>query len=191
MSEKALDLFEQMSLDPNHVIYTIIFNACAQLKNDRGISVGKKLLNEIFNKSETNNVVFSSAIYMQMSFGDVKSAEHLFEFIKKNDLATYNSMMKGYNLNNNPLKCLKLFEKMKKQDILPDKITFILLIRACSQFSILSTCQSIVAQIPSYLYDNQRIRNALIDMWASIDYYKFFSILFNFYIYFIGQSWFS
>ena len=191
MSEKALDLFERMSPDPNNVIYIIIFNACAQLKNTRGISVGKKLLNEIFNKSETNNVVLSSAIYMLMSFGDVKSAEHLFEFIKKNDLATYNSMMKGYNLNNNPLKCLKLFEKMKKKDIIPDEITFILLVKACSQLSVLSFCQSIVAQIPSYLYSKQRICSALIYMWASIDYYKCLSILCNFYIYFIGQSWFS
>jgi pentatricopeptide repeat protein len=191
MSDKALDLFERMSLDPNNVIYTIIFDACTQLKNTRGISVGKKLVNEIFKKSNINNIVLNSAIHMLLSFGDVKHAEQLFESIERNDVVSYRVMMKAYNLNNNPLKCLKLFEKMKKQDIIPDEITFILLIRACSQLSMLSICQSIVAQIPSYLYNNQRICSALIDMWASIHCYKCLSILFNFCIYFIGQSWFS
>ncbi len=191
MSEKALDLFEQMSSNPNDVIYTIIFNACAQLQNDRGKNVGKKVLDQILNKSGVDNVVLNSAIHMLMSFGDVKSAEQLFESIKKNDVIGYGAMMKGYNLNNNPLKCLKLFEKMKKQDIIPDEITFNLLISACAQVGILSRCQSIVAQIPSYLYNKQRISSALIDMWASIDCYKCLNILFDFYIYSIGQSWFS
>jgi len=191
MSDKALDLFEQISPDPDNVIYIVIFNACAQLKNDRAKKVGKKVLDQILNKSVTNNVVLTSAIHMLMNFGDVKSAEQLFESIKKNNVVSYGVMMKGYNLNNNPLKCLKLFEKMKKQDIIPDEIIFILLIRACSQLSMLSICQSIVAQIPSYLYNNQRICSALIDMWASIHCYKCLSTLFNFCIYFIGQSWFS
>ena len=35
MYEKALDLFETMSLKPNNIIYIIIFNACAKLNNDR------------------------------------------------------------------------------------------------------------------------------------------------------------
>jgi len=176
MSDKALDLFEQISPDHDNFIYSIVFNACAQLKNDRAKKVGKKVLDQILNKSVTNNVVLNSAIHMLMSFGDVKSAEQLFESIKKNNVVSYGVMMKGYNLNNNPLKCLKLFEKMKKQDIIPDEITFSLLINACSQFSMLSRCQSIVAQIPSYLYNNQLICNALIDMWVSVDYYKCLSI---------------
>jgi pentatricopeptide repeat protein len=172
MSEKALDLFERMSSDPNNVIYAIIFNACAQLENDRGKTVGKKILDQILHKSRVDNVVLNSAIDMLMSFGDVTSAEQLFESIKKKDVVSYGAMMKGYNLNNDPLKCLKLFEKMKKKDIIPDEITFNLLISACSQICMLSICESIVAQIPSYLFNNQRISNALIDMWASIDCYK-------------------
>jgi len=98
MSEKALDLYELMSLNPNSVIYTIIFNACAQLKNDRGKTVGKKDLDQILNKSETNNVVLNSAIHMLMSYGDVKSAEQLFESMKKTDVISYGAMMTGNHL---------------------------------------------------------------------------------------------
>ncbi len=106
---------------------------------------------------------------MLMSFGDVTRAEHLFELIKEKNTVSYGTMMNGYNRNNEPLKCLKLFEEMKQQDVVPDEITFILLIRACSQIAILPVCQSVVAKIPLHLYDKQRIGTALIDMWASID----------------------
>jgi len=168
MCEKALDLFEQTPVNSD-VTYSIIFKACTQLKNDRGKNVGEKLLDQILNKPVTNQVVLCSAIQMLMSFGDVTRAEYSFELIKEKDAVSYNAMMNGYNLNNEPLKCLKLFEEMKQQDVVPDEITFILLIGACSQIAILPVCQSVVAKIPLHLYNEQRIGTALIDMWASID----------------------
>ncbi|CAF5171256.1 unnamed protein product [Rotaria magnacalcarata] len=40
--EKALDLFEQIDIELNDVTYTIAFNACAKLCNDRAMKIGKK-----------------------------------------------------------------------------------------------------------------------------------------------------
>ncbi|CAF2063803.1 unnamed protein product, partial [Rotaria magnacalcarata] len=42
--EKALDLFEQIHLGLTNVTYTIVFNACAKLCNDRAMKIGKELL---------------------------------------------------------------------------------------------------------------------------------------------------
>jgi pentatricopeptide repeat protein len=169
MSEKALDLFEQMPFNPDNVIYTTIFNACAQLVNDRAMKIGQKLLDRIPNHFRNDNVVLNSAIHMLMKFGDVLGAEHIFELIKKKDIVTYISMMKGYKANNELLKCLKQFEEMKQQDIVPNEVIFNLLIGVCSQIGMFSLCQSIVDQIPSHFYDKQHINNSLIDMWVGID----------------------
>ena len=98
MSEKALDLFEKMSSIPDNVIHAIIFNACAQLKNDRGKKVGYKILDQMLNKSRIDNVVLNSAVHMLMSNGDVKSAEQLFQSIKKSDVISCGAMMKGNHL---------------------------------------------------------------------------------------------
>jgi pentatricopeptide repeat protein len=119
------------------------------------------------NNFRDKNIVLSSAINMFMRFSEVENAEYLFELSRKKNEIVYGSMMKGYNLNNEPLKCLKLFEQMKQQNIIPNEIIFNLFIGACSQISILSICQSIVDQIPSHLY-NKHIYSSLIDMWASI-----------------------
>jgi pentatricopeptide repeat protein len=169
MSEKALDLFEEMPFNPNDVIYTIIFNACAQLANDRAMGIGKKLLDQMPDSFRNNNIILNSVIHMLMKFGDVNNAEHIFELIKKKDIVTYISMMNGYNVNNESLKCLQHFEEMKQQDIVPNEVIFNILITACSRIGMFSICESIVDQIPPHFYDKHHINNSLIDMWVGID----------------------
>ncbi len=95
MNDKALDLFEQMSVTANNVIYAIIFKACAQLANERAVILGKKLLDEVLNGSKANNIVLTSAVHMLMRFGDVHGAEHYFESIKEKDVISYGAMMQG------------------------------------------------------------------------------------------------
>jgi pentatricopeptide repeat protein len=166
--EKALDVFEQMHLKPEDITYAKIFSACAQLADDRAMKIGKKLFDQMQNNFRNNTVILTSAICMLMKFGDITHAEHLFELIKEKDIVTYISMMNGYNINNQPLKCLKLFGKMKQEDILPNEVIFTLLIGACSQIGMLSRGQSIVDQIPLNFYDKPHIYTSLIDMWVSI-----------------------
>jgi hypothetical protein len=94
MSEKALDLFEQIPFDPNDVICITVFSACAQLVNDRAMRIGKNLLDQMPNDFRNDNDVLNTAIHMLMRFGDVKRAEHVFGMAKKN-VVTYGAMIKG------------------------------------------------------------------------------------------------
>lgn len=98
MTEKALDLFEQMLVKPNNVIYMITFKACAELSNERAKTSGSKLLDEIRSISMTDHVVLSSAIHMLMKFDCVYDAEHLFGSIRTKDVFSYGIMMKGKQL---------------------------------------------------------------------------------------------
>ncbi|CAF4627864.1 unnamed protein product, partial [Rotaria magnacalcarata] len=47
MFEKALDVFEQINLELDSVTYTIVFNVCAELNNDRAMRIGKALLHKM------------------------------------------------------------------------------------------------------------------------------------------------
>jgi hypothetical protein len=94
MSENALDLFEKMPFNPNDVIYTIIFNACAQLADDYAMKIGKTLLDQMPDNFRNDTIILTSAIHMLMKFGDVTHAEHIFEMTKK-DIVTYGAMMQG------------------------------------------------------------------------------------------------
>ena len=173
MHDKALDLFERIPFKLNDVIYAIVFNACAQLCDDRAKTIGKKLLNQMPKHFRNNNILLNSAIDMLMNFGDVKEAEHLFEWNKKKDIITFGAMMNGYNINDEAVKTLTLLETIKQHGIVPDLVTCVILIGACARIGIVSICQSIVAQLPLHLYDNQHIYSSLINMWASIVLKKF------------------
>jgi pentatricopeptide repeat protein len=168
MSDKALDLFEQMPFNLDDINYIIIFNACAQLSNDRAKQIGRKLLHQMPKQFETNNNIQNSAIDMLMKFGDVTTAEHLFQRNKKKSIVTYGAMMNGYNVNNEPLKCVQLLEDIKQNGFILDEIVSNILINACARLSMLSKCQSVIDEIPSDLCNNQRIRNSLIHMWVCI-----------------------
>ncbi|CAF3777532.1 unnamed protein product [Rotaria sp. Silwood1] len=166
MYEKTLDLFEQLPFSLHNVGYIIIFNACAQLLNDRAKQIGKKLLQQIPKYFHNDNVIITSALDMLMKFGDVENAENLFQMMKKKDIIAYGAMMNGCNINNQPFKCLQLLEKIKQQNFIIDEFSSSILINACARLSMLSKCQLVVDQIPSYLYKNQHILNSLIYMWG-------------------------
>ncbi|CAF5167758.1 unnamed protein product, partial [Rotaria magnacalcarata] len=95
MFEKALDLFEQIDIGLDDVTYTIVFNACAKLCNDRAMKIGKKLLAKMPENYRNHNITSNSAIDMLMKFGDVESAERIFQSIKAKDIITYGAMVKG------------------------------------------------------------------------------------------------
>jgi pentatricopeptide repeat protein len=167
MCEKALVLFEKMPFKPDEITLIILFQACRQLNNDRARKVGKKWLHQMPNDFRQNIVLLTSAMNMLIQFSEIENAEYLFRRIKKNNEIPYNCLMKGYNLNDQPLKSIKLFHEMKQENIIPDQITFLALIGACSQIGILSVCQSIVDQIPLHCY-NKKIISSLIAMWVSV-----------------------
>jgi len=98
MSDKVFDLLDKMIIQPNAVTLTSIFNACAEVNDDRARKIGNKLLNQMPNDFRKDTILLNSAIHMLMRFGDVKSAEQLFESIKKKDVISYGAMMTGNHL---------------------------------------------------------------------------------------------
>ncbi|CAF1650844.1 unnamed protein product, partial [Rotaria magnacalcarata] len=166
MFEKALDLFEQIDIELDDVTYTIVFNACAKLCNDRAMKIGKKLLAKMPENYRNNNIISTSAIDMLMKFGDVESAERFFRSIKAKGADIHGALMNGYNLNGESWKCFKIFEEMKEKNIIPDEIGWNILIGACSKSGMLHHCQYIVNQIPLNIQNKIRIQTGLIDMWG-------------------------
>jgi hypothetical protein len=95
MPEKALDLFENMTVDTDEVVHLILFNACAALSNERAKALGKKQLAQMPRSFLEHANLVSSAVDMLMKFGDVAEAEDLFKLLKKKKHSLYGALMKG------------------------------------------------------------------------------------------------
>ncbi|UJR29210.1 hypothetical protein I4U23_010424 [Adineta vaga] len=166
MFEKVLDLYEEMSLVPDETIYTIIFNTCSHLSNDRALQIGKKLLNSMNKKFYNNDIIITSAIQMLMNFNLVNDAEYLFRKAKSKSVFTYHAMINGYSQMNQLDKCLELFNEMKSFHIIPNEVLLVSIIGVCAKTGIYSISQSIVDELSSDLKSSRTIQNTLISMWG-------------------------
>lgn len=169
--EKALDLFEEIPLKLDEIMYIIVYNICASLSNQRSIQLGKKTFDKMPKEFLNNTPVVNSLMHMFMNFGQTENAEFLFKKIKTPTLYTYGILMNGYKINDQSDKCLTLFEQMKKQNIKINEPIALALIGACSQIGIHSISQNIAQEI-SHLQLSLRLKTSLINMWVWDFYLK-------------------
>lgn len=95
MLEKALDLYESLSVPPDHVLQTILFNACASLCNERAIQLGNRTFRSMTEDYRNDTTLLGSIFNMLLKFGQIKDVEYLFQTISKKTLASYEAMMQG------------------------------------------------------------------------------------------------
>jgi pentatricopeptide repeat protein len=165
--EKALDFFEEISFKANEIVYTLVYKICASLCNERAIQLGKKSSNQMPKMFFNDIILVNSILHMFMKFHQVENAELIFKEMNKFTLYTYGIMINGYKINNQPDKCLTLFEQMKKKNIIINEPIALALVGACSQIGIRSISENISHNISHFQHDIQ-LKTSLIDMWVCI-----------------------
>jgi pentatricopeptide repeat protein len=162
MPQKAIDLFYQID-KPDEITTTIFFNACTELKDMKALILAQKIFSQLPRQSHH---LLQSIFNMFCRCNDISNAEIIFNQIDR-DVIAYGSLMKAYNDQNQSEKTLKLYERMKQENIEGNSIIFVLVINACANIHFLSLCQSIVKQIPYNLINDRWIQTSLVDMWVS------------------------
>lgn len=183
MPEKAMEIFAKIER-PDDIAFVLLFNACAQLQRTEALNYGQKIFFQLPKSSYQNDFIMTAALDMFVKCGDGANAEKVFSRIKR-DAADYGQMMKYFNQNKMPLKTLDLFEKMKKEGVKADLISYLLLIDACSHIGLQIKCRSLTKEIPPSMLKNIRCQTALIDMWASTLSFFQFSFIHEY----LGKGW--
>ncbi|CAF1134433.1 unnamed protein product [Rotaria sordida] len=165
MANKSIDLFNEIE-NPDDVNFIMLFNACAQLGTHEALILIKKVLSQIPKYFYLNFHLLTSQLDALIKCGDFSTAEILLSKMKKS-VISYGNLMSGYLKTDNPEKVLDLFDRMKNDNIEPDFIICLCLIKALSHIGDYSLSQLTVQQIPNSFLLNDRIQNTLIDMWVS------------------------
>jgi pentatricopeptide repeat protein len=166
MEERAIDLFFSIEKADN-ILLSIFFNTCAKLQTENALISGKKVFNQYIIESNLTNDVLYSVLNMFIKCNDLQSAEILFDKIER-DIICYGSMMKFYNIKDQPEKTLELFERMKQENLKPNEVIFVLLLNAYSKIGDLELSQSLMCEIPEDLLSNPWIQTGLIDLWVKV-----------------------
>eukprot|EP01018_Ginkgo_biloba_P015179 Gb_08051 [translate_table: standard] len=131
--EQALKLFRQMcfvGVKPNSITVTSVLSACAHLS---ALRQGKEIHHYIFrNGFESHVFVGSALIDMYAKCGSIEIARAVFDKMSERNVVSWNAMIAGYSMHGYGEDALTLFYQMEQADVMPDQITFIAILSACS-----------------------------------------------------------
>ncbi|KAF5725971.1 pentatricopeptide repeat-containing family protein [Tripterygium wilfordii] len=133
-SDEALQVYREMrsySVLPDQATFVCVLKACAILSSLRE---GKVTHSLIFHTGfDLDEPTGSALVDMYAKCGDVKGSVQVFEEMRcKHDIISWNSMINGFAKNGYAEDALRIFDEMKQTNILPDVVTFLGVLAACS-----------------------------------------------------------
>ncbi|PON46942.1 DYW domain containing protein [Parasponia andersonii] len=133
-SEEALQLYQKMHSEnalPDQATFASVLRASSVLSS---LIDGREIHSLIFHTGyDQDELTCSALVDMYAKCGDVKSSVQVFrEMRTKNDVISWNSMVVGLAKNGYADDALKVFDEMKQAHIMPDDVTFLGVLTACS-----------------------------------------------------------
>ena len=132
--EEALNCFEQIQhegLSPDAISVVYALKACA---STGAVDKGKEIHSDtITNKFLEKDVMVGSALIdMYAKCGSLAKAQDVFDQLQFRDLVSWNVLLAGYAQLGKDCTILDLFNKMIGEGMVPDSITFTVVLNACS-----------------------------------------------------------
>ncbi|KAM0931037.1 hypothetical protein ACQ4PT_000545 [Festuca glaucescens] len=137
-SEDAHKFFSQMldmGLKPDHFTYATVLDTCANLAT---IEIGKQIHGQIIKQEMlVDEYISSTLIDMYAKCGYMQDSLLMFEKAHKRDFVSWNAMICGYALHGQGVEALQMFDRMQKENVVPNHATFVAVLRACSHVGLL------------------------------------------------------
>lgn len=131
--EEGLKLFNQMRLDgyePCDYAFAGAITACSVLG---ALENGRQLHAQIVHLGHDSSLSVGNAmISMYARCGVVEAAKSVFLTMPFVDSVSWNAMIAALGQHGHGVKAIELYEQMLKEGILPDRITFLTILSACS-----------------------------------------------------------
>ncbi|KAJ4759013.1 Pentatricopeptide repeat-containing protein [Rhynchospora pubera] len=129
LTEQAISVFHEMLRDgqnPNAVTLSSILSVCNAVRGKQVHSFA------VLNGLDKNILLGTSLIEMYLKWGDITSAEKVFEKLPDKSTALYTTMLYGFGHHGFAHKSLALFHSMQEElDNSPDSAAFLAVISAC------------------------------------------------------------
>lgn len=164
----ALRLFAQMQMEgamPDKILLTSMLDACA---SQAALADGKrKHVHVVACGFDSDSIVQTSLINMYGACGNDKEARVIFNRMHHRDVVSWSAIIASHA---NPLhvkNALRLLHQMQEEGLLPDKITFISILSACSSEATIAEGKQIHACIVGSGFQlDVPVGNALINMYS-------------------------
>ncbi|PKA46219.1 Pentatricopeptide repeat-containing protein [Apostasia shenzhenica] len=170
LAEDVMEVFAEMKrfdFEPDEVSYVSVLGASACLED---LHVGRQFHALVIKRSMASNIFLgNSLIDMYAKCGELSDARQQFELVPDRDIVSWNAIIVGNIYNNGEVEALKMFQRMRLEDVIPDQVSFSSVISACSSLGAFEEgkqmhCLSIKANFSS----NPSVGSSLIDLYAKL-----------------------
>ncbi|XP_010501338.1 PREDICTED: pentatricopeptide repeat-containing protein At1g06140, mitochondrial-like [Camelina sativa] len=130
---EAFDMFRKMLGElilPNQCTLAALLVSCSSMGSlKQGKSVhGYMIRNEV----EMDAVNITSFVDMYARCGNIQMAQKVFDVMPERNVISWSSMINAFGINGLFEEALECFDKMKLQNLVPNSVTFVSLLSACS-----------------------------------------------------------
>ncbi|KAI4377554.1 hypothetical protein MLD38_015160 [Melastoma candidum] len=126
---------------PDGFTFPYVLKACAALPT---LVIGRRVHGQVFRHGlESDVFVQNGVVALYTRCGDTASARMLFDRLGERTVVTWTSLISGYCQNGQPVVALELFHKMREDDIYPDWIVLVSVLRAYSDIEDLEQGKSL------------------------------------------------
>ncbi|KAE8735033.1 Pentatricopeptide repeat-containing protein [Hibiscus syriacus] len=151
-NEEALHFFRDMhscNVLPDQATFVSVLRACAVLSS---LQEGRQIHALVYNTGYVSDELTSSALVdMYAKCGEVKCSVQVFnEMNSKNGISCWNSMIVGFAKNGYAEDALRIFFEMKQTHVMPDDVTFLGVLTACSHAGKVSEGRQIFDTMVNY-----------------------------------------
>ncbi|KAG0519780.1 hypothetical protein BDA96_08G016300 [Sorghum bicolor] len=130
---RALELFGRMVLEghrPTHVTIVGVLSACADIG---ALDLGRVIHGYGSKCNASSNIIVSNALMdMYAKSGHIEMAFSVFQEVQSKDSFTWTTMISCCTVQGDGKKALELFQDMLRAGVVPNSVTFVSVLSACS-----------------------------------------------------------
>ncbi|KAK1284752.1 Pentatricopeptide repeat-containing protein [Acorus calamus] len=177
-SSGSVQAMRAEGLNLDIVIVVNLISACA---NEGSLFFGRPFHGLVIrNGAESDVFIGSALIDMYAKCGSIESAKSVFSSTRHKNLVVWNSMISGCARNAQPELSISLFSQLPKHGMAPDSASVTSALVAISSLSALRKGKTIHGYVIRHETNpDQRVLNALIDMYAKCACFDYARRVFN------------
>ncbi|PON54428.1 DYW domain containing protein [Parasponia andersonii] len=127
---ELLDLMRRANVEPDTIALVSILSAAASLS---ALNKGKEMHGFLIRKGFIlEGPIAHSLVEMYASCGNLVNAMKVYNCVSNRDLVLWTTMINAYGVYGHGEKAIDLFSRMENEGLVPDHITFLALLHACS-----------------------------------------------------------
>ncbi|KAK9282013.1 hypothetical protein L1049_004924 [Liquidambar formosana] len=167
--DEALNLYHDMQLlddiQPDQFTFTTLLTLCANLRNDYG---GKQIHAHLIRRTSMQNIIIDTElVHMYAECGRLNYAREIFDRMGERNAYSWNSMIEGYEQNNQIEEAVQLFQQMQLNGIQPDCFSLASMLSSSISLSAAHKGREIHAFIVRNTMEEEGVlKIMLVDMYA-------------------------